>query len=112
MYVHTASDGVSISLASNTMSENTNNITTASVNELFSNSSLLRMNAVIPESASVCTAAAAVSVVGEKGVNVVGDSASRVCVEVSSVYTCMHILAGFYIPRNILKGMKIGNLAA
>lgn len=75
----TASDGVSISLASNTMSENTNNIATASVNELFSNSSLLRMNAVIPESASVCTAA--VSGAEEKGVNVVGDSASRVCVE-------------------------------
>ena len=62
------------------MSENTNNITTVSVNELFSNSSLLRMNAVIPESASVCTVAA--SVIGEKGVTVVGDSASRVCVEV------------------------------
>ena len=70
------------------MSENTNNITTASVNELFSNSSLLRMNAVIPESASVCTAAA-ISVVGEKGVNVVGDSASRVCVEVSRVNVCV-----------------------
>ena len=39
------------------------------------------MNAVIPESASVCTAA--VSGAEEKGVNVVGDSASRVCVEVS-----------------------------
>ncbi|CAI8033882.1 Zinc transporter ZupT [Geodia barretti] len=77
----TASDGVSISLVSNAMSENTNNIiATASVNELFSNSSLLRMNAVIPESASVCTAA--VGVVGENGVKVVGDSASRVCVEV------------------------------
>ena len=76
-----ASDGVSISLVSNAMSENTNNIiATASVNELFSNSSLLRMNAVIPESASVCTAT--VGVVGENGVKVVGDSASRVCVEV------------------------------
>ena len=83
IYTYTGCDGVSISLASNTMSDNTNNITTASVNELFSNSSLLRMNAVIPESASVCTAAP-ISVVGERGVNVVGDSASRVCVEVSS----------------------------
>ena len=71
-------------MVSNAMSENTNNIATASVNELFSNSSLLRMNAVIPESASVCTTAA--SMAGEKGVKVVGDSASRVCVEVS-VYT-------------------------
>ena len=77
-----AGDGLSISVASNTMSENTNNITTASVNELFSNSSLLRMNAIIPELASTCTAA--VSVLGEKGVYVVGDSASRVCVEVRS----------------------------
>ena len=73
------------------MSENTNNITTASVNELFSNSSLLRMNAIIPESASTCTAA--VSVLGEKGVHVVGDSASRVCVEVrSSEINICHIV--------------------
>ena len=74
----TSGDGVSISVASNTMSENTNNITTASVNELFSNSSLLRMNAIIPESASTC----AVPVQGE-GKRVGGDSASRMCVEVS-----------------------------
>ena len=49
------SDGVSISVVSNTMSEGTNNLTNASVNELFSNSSLLRMNAIIPETTSTCT---------------------------------------------------------
>ena len=88
---------MSISLVSNSMSENTNNIATASVNELFSNSSLLRMNAVIPESASVVTTSA--SGVGEKGgVGVVGDSASRVCVEVRvcvgarvCVRVCVHV---------------------
>ena len=49
-------DVVSISVHSNTLSDNTNNYTTASVNELFSNSSLLRMNAVIPETTSLSMA--------------------------------------------------------
>ena len=42
-------ESVSVSVQSNGVSENTNNYAGASVNELFSNSSLLRMNAVIPE---------------------------------------------------------------
>ena len=42
-YAAVTPDGVST-----TLSENTNNYANASVNELFSNSSLLRMNAVIP----------------------------------------------------------------
>ena len=49
------SDGISVSVVSNTMSENTNNLVNASVNELFSNSSLLRMNAIIPETTSIST---------------------------------------------------------
>ena len=67
-------DGTSISVTSNTMSENTNNLANASVNELFSNSSLLRMNAVIPETTSTCTSAELKSIV---------DSTSRVSVTVS-----------------------------
>ena len=42
-------DCASVSVASISASENTNNYATASVNELFSTSSLLRMNAVIPK---------------------------------------------------------------
>ena len=56
-HTHTyTGDGLSISMVSNTMSENTNNIMYASVNELFSNSSLLRMNAVIVEPSSAVPA--------------------------------------------------------
>ena len=46
-------DEASVSVMSTTLSENTNNYTNASINELFSNSSLLRMNACIPETASL-----------------------------------------------------------
>ena len=49
-------DGISVSVNSNTPSDSTNNYATASVNELFSNSSLLRMNAIIPETASLSMA--------------------------------------------------------
>ncbi len=42
-------ESVSVSVQSNGVSENTHNYAGTSVNELFSNSSLLRMNAVIPE---------------------------------------------------------------
>ena len=50
---------------STTLSENTNNYANASVNELFSTSSLLRMNAVIlPETVSVSAASAAGEDVG------------------------------------------------
>ena len=49
-------DGASVSVISVAPSEGTNNYGTASVNELFSNSSLLRMNAVIPETASLSLA--------------------------------------------------------
>ena len=68
-------DGISISIVSNTMSENTNNLANASVNELFSNSSLLRMNAVVPETTSICTSAELKSIV---------DSTSHVSVAMSS----------------------------
>lgn len=51
------SDGISVSMVSNTLSDNTNNLVNASVNELFSNSSLLRMNTNIPEATSVSTSA-------------------------------------------------------
>ena len=66
-------DGVST-----TFSENTNNYANASVNELFSNSSLLRMNAVIlPETVSASTD----SVVGDDNMGVVvTDSKSHVSV--------------------------------
>ena len=58
------SDGISVSVVSNTMSENTNNLVNASVNELFSNSSLLRMNAIIPETTSISTSAEIKSFIG------------------------------------------------
>ena len=51
------SDGISVSMVSNTLSDNTNNLVNASVNELFSNSSLLRMNTNIPEATSISTSA-------------------------------------------------------
>ena len=71
-------DGVST-----TLSENTNNYTNASVNELFSNSSLLRMNAVIqPETESLSGVREEVEAEGE-GVSVtVTDSKSHVSVMV------------------------------
>ncbi len=53
--------GISVSVVSNSMSEGTNNLTNVSVNELFSNSSLQRMNAIIPETASSSMAAESVS---------------------------------------------------
>jgi hypothetical protein len=53
-------------VVSTTLSENTNNYANASVNELFSNSSLLRMNAVIPPE-TVSENASAVSAVGVGG---------------------------------------------
>lgn len=61
-------DNNSVSMVSNTISENTNNLTGVSVNELFSNSSLLRMNAIIPEVAPDQQASSHVRVVmGEGG---------------------------------------------
>lgn len=53
---HFVADMASISVHSNTASDNTNNYTSVSVNELFSNSSLLRMNAIIPENRSLSMA--------------------------------------------------------
>lgn len=52
-------DGGSVSMNSNAPSDGTNNTNSynmASVNELFSNTSLLRMNAIIPETASMSLA--------------------------------------------------------
>ena len=67
---------------STTLSENTNNYANASVNELFSNSSLLRMNAVIPpETVSESTSAAG----GEEMGVVVADARSHVSVIVEGV---------------------------
>ena len=67
---------------STTLSENTNNYANASVNELFSNSSLLRMNAVIPpETVSESTSAAG----GEEVGVVVADARSHVSVVVEGV---------------------------
>ena len=67
-------------VASTTMSENTNNYGNASVNELFSNSSLLRMNAVIlPETVNGSVALGD----GEDSVGVViADSKSHVSVTI------------------------------
>ena len=73
-YAAVTPDGVST-----TLSENTNNYANASVNELFSNSSLLRMNAVIPsEMVSVSVSAAG----GEEIGVVMADSRSHVSVTV------------------------------
>lgn len=55
------SDGISISIVSTTMSEGTNNVRSVSVNELFSSSSLQRMNAVVAETASSSLAAVSAS---------------------------------------------------
>ena len=72
-------------VVSTTLSENANNYANASVNELFSNSSLLRMNAVIPPE-MVSESASAVSAVGgreEVGV-VMADVQSHVSVTVDA----------------------------
>ena len=61
LFVGVAIDGASVSINSNAPSDNTNNYNMASINELFSNTSLLRMNAIIPETASLSLAE-----VGEK----------------------------------------------
>ena len=60
-------DGGSVSIISNTLSEGTNHHggNTASVNELFSNTSLLRMNAIIPETASLSLAGVEEDLTGE-----------------------------------------------
>ena len=76
-------------IVSTTLSENTNNYANASVNELFSNSSLLRMNAVIPpetvsENASAMSAVGA-GAGGEEGGVVMADMQSHVSVTVEEV---------------------------
>ena len=58
-------DGASISIASGNPSEGTNRCANASVNELFSNTSLLRMNAIIPETASLSLAGVEEDCIGE-----------------------------------------------
>ena len=71
-------------VVSTTLSENTNNYANASVNELFSNSSLLKMNAVIPPE-TVSENASAVSAVGaggEEGGVVMADVQSHMSVTV------------------------------
>lgn len=55
-FVGAGIDGGSFSINSNAPSDGTNHYNTASVNELFSNTSLLRMNAIIPETASLSLA--------------------------------------------------------
>lgn len=50
------SDNTSLSVNSTSMSDSTSNFANTSVNELFSNSSLLRMNAIIPETVSMSLA--------------------------------------------------------
>ena len=67
--------------ASTTLSENTNNYGNASVNELFSNSSLLRMNAVIPPETVNGTVASEVRTENGVGV-VVADSKSHLSVTI------------------------------
>ncbi len=74
----TTPDGGSISVNSIAPSEGTNNYATTSVNELFSNSSLLRMNAIIPETESLSLAEG--EGVGEGGEK--GDSLTHVSVQV------------------------------
>ena len=71
----------SVSVASIAPSEGTNNYGTVSVNELFSNSSLLRMNAIIPETESLSLAEAEAGEGKERMVGE-GDSLSHVSVQV------------------------------
>ena len=73
-YAAVTPDGVST-----TLSENTNNYANASVNELFSNSSLLRMNAVIPPET---VSENALAVGGEEMGMVMADARSHVSVTV------------------------------
>ena len=74
-------------IVSTTLSENTNNYANVSVNELFSNSSLLRMNAVIPpETVSEnASAASAVGAGGEEGGVVMADVQSHLSVTVEEM---------------------------
>ena len=76
-YAAVTPDGVST-----TFSENTNNYANASVNELFSNSSLLRMNAVIPPETVSENASAVSAVGGEEMGEVMADAQSHVSVAV------------------------------
>ena len=74
-------------IVSTTLSENTNNYANTSMNELFSNSSLLRMNAVIPpETVSEnASATSAVGAGGEEGGVVMADIQSHLSVTVEEV---------------------------
>ena len=74
-------------IVSTTLSENTNNYANVSMNELFSNSSLLRMNAVIPpETVSEnASATSAVGAGGEEGGVAMADVQSHMSVTVEEV---------------------------